>query len=208
MDNESPQYGDITGDGKPEIVFHTQGVLGFAGPVGGDVKQRWPFHGISDKGKWQRYSHGLGFGDVNGDGRKDFLMAEGWWEQPEKLGDQIWKKHSYAFGKGGGQMHTYDVDGDGDNDVITSLVAHGYGLSWFEHVKKDGKIDFVQHQILSSNGEEKTRGVQFSQLHSVELCRCRWRRTQGTLSLGSVIGLMVPRATRIQWARRCCIGSN
>ena len=127
VDNEAPQFGDITGDGKPEIIFHTKGVLGFAGPSGDDVNQRWPFHGISEQGKWQRYSHGLGFGDVNGDGRADFLMAQGWWEQPEKLGG-LWKKHPYPFGKGGGQMYTYDVDGDGDNDVITSLVAHGYGL--------------------------------------------------------------------------------
>ena len=64
-------------------------------------------------------------------------------------------------------MHTYDVDADGDLDVITSLAGHGYGLSWFENVKKDGGIDFVEHRILSDKAEETLDGVQFSQLHSV-----------------------------------------
>jgi hypothetical protein len=53
--------------------------------------------------------------------------------------------------------------------VITSLAGHGYGLSWFENVKKDGVIDFVEHRILSDKAEESLDGVQFSQLHSVGL---------------------------------------
>lgn len=170
VDNESPGFADVNGDGRKDIVFHTDGVLGFAGPTDSSGTARWVFNGCSEKDPgWQRYTHGLGSGDVNGDGRVDLLMAGGWWEQPAEGGDQPWTKHAYPFGSGGAQMHTYDVDGDGDNDVITSLVAHGYGLSWFEHVKKDGEIDFVQHNILSPNGDEKTSGVQFSQLHSVEL---------------------------------------
>ena len=66
-------------------------------------------------------------------------------------------------------MHAYDIDRDGDNDVITSLAAHGYGLSWFEQVKKGNEINFVQHEILSTKSDQKLAGVQFSQLHAVEL---------------------------------------
>lgn len=170
VDNESPGFADMDGDGRKDIVFHTEGVLGYAGPTDSTGTARWVFKGCSEKNSgWQRYTHGLGSGDVNGDGRPDLLMAGGWWEQPANGTDQPWKQHAYPFGSGGAQMHTYDVDGDGDNDVITSLVAHGYGLSWFEHVKQDGEITFVQHNILSPNGEEKVADVQFSQLHSVEL---------------------------------------
>jgi len=45
-------------------------------------------------------------------------------------------------------MAVFDANGDGLNDVITSLNAHGFGLAWFEQ-KRDasGKISFVQHMI-------------------------------------------------------------
>ena len=33
-------------------------------------------------------------------------------------------------------MYAYDVDGDGDNDVITSLAAHDFGLAWYEQDKQ------------------------------------------------------------------------
>jgi len=67
-------------------------------------------------------------------------------------------------------MFTYDVDGDGDNDVITSLNAHGWGLSWFEHVKgTDGNITFVEHRIMGSRPEESPYGIAFSQLHALSL---------------------------------------
>ena len=33
---------------------------------------------------------------------------------------------------GGANMYAYDVDGDGMNDVVTSLHSHGYGLAWFK----------------------------------------------------------------------------
>ena len=53
--------------------------------------------------------------------------------------------------------------------MITSLAAHGYGLAWYEQVKKDGGIDFVQHVILPPKAEESLGGVQFSQPHAVEV---------------------------------------
>ncbi len=96
-----------------------------------------------------------GRGDINGDGRADIIHSKGWFEQPEVLSDAggRWKPHDVSFTNayGGAEMYAYDVDGDGDQDVITSLAAHDYGLAWFEQKKEGAKVVFEQHDIMGAN---------------------------------------------------------
>ena len=172
VDNESPRFGDLTGDGQPELICMTGGQMGYASPVAADPSKPWGFHAVTSGARWNRYTHGLGFGDVNGDGRTDLLMKDGWWEQPASLeGDPVWKSHPFLFARrGGAQMFVYDVDDDGDGDVITSLDAHGWGLSWFEQTRgQDGEITFEEHSLMGSKPEHSAYGIAFSQLHAVSV---------------------------------------
>ena len=106
VDDESPTYTDITGDGQKKLVCISNNQLGYAVPDKNDPDAAWTFHPCSTKEKkFHQFTHGLGVGDMNGDGRKDLLEASGWWEQPASLdGDPVWAYHAFTFGPGlGGQ---------------------------------------------------------------------------------------------------------
>jgi hypothetical protein len=69
---------------------------------------------------------------------------------------------------GGAEMGIYDVNGDGLNDVVTALNAHGWGLAWFEQKRdKEGAISFVKHYIMGDFSTKNTGDMTFSELHGV-----------------------------------------
>ena len=172
VQTEVTLFQDINGDGKPELIYGAEGFVRYATPDAANPGKPWIAHNISQKG--YSMGHGIGVGDINGDGRKDVLNAYGWWEQPEKDNGGPWKYHSAVLGRyghrstgaGGAVMAVYDVNGDHLNDVVTSLNAHGFGLAWFEQQRNAaGSISFVMHLISDDFASKNAGDVTFSEIH-------------------------------------------
>jgi hypothetical protein len=175
---------DLNGDGKNEILFTIAAdpdrrttTLVYARPDPSNPTGEWIIQPISEPGT--RSPHGMGVGDITGDGTPDVLMADGWFEHPPKgSAQQLWKFHPVAFtpdppslsngNSGGATMAVYDVNGDGLNDVVTSLHAHLFGLAWYEQ-KRDGEgnISFVRHMIMDDFLTKNVGGVTFTEPHGL-----------------------------------------
>ena len=96
----------------------------------------------------EKQGHGLGFGDINGDGRGDFVVSNGWLEAPEERSNKLWKLHSdfKLTDDAGVPIIVADVNQDGLNDLIVGH-GHSYGLDWYEQRKEAGNIQFIKHPI-------------------------------------------------------------
>lgn len=173
VSNESPQFVNLVGDEMPELVCTRDGYFGYASFDPERPFEAWKFHAVSEQVTDRKFGHGLGVGDVNGDGRLDIIHSGGWFEQPEaEVAEGRWVSRTSKFtdAYGGADMHAYDADGDGDNDVITSLAAHHFGLAWFENKTNDqGETTFEKHLIVGDHASQNRYGIVFSEPHAVAL---------------------------------------
>jgi hypothetical protein len=65
-------------------------------------------------------------------------------------------------------LGVYDVNGDGLNDVVTSMEAHGWGLAWYEQKHdQSGNVSFVEHIIMDDYSAKNPGNVTFSELHAL-----------------------------------------
>ncbi len=152
---------DIDGCGTPEIfpnMPHSAATFfKLVKDENGRGLGRFTRHVIGD----QPARHGLGFADINGDGRVDVLLANGWLEQPPDPYMDHWTFHpEWDFGSASVPILGYDVLGRGLQDIIVGQ-GHNFGLHWYEQrPQADGTRGWVKHDIETSG----------SQYHDMQLC--------------------------------------
>jgi hypothetical protein len=153
FDTEGGAFGDINGDGKPDLAlahYNRAGILWV--DFSGDKPR---VHHLGDR---EQDGHGIGIADINGDGKADIITTHGWFEQVDANNDKwIWHPE-WDLGDTGFPILGYDVNHDGKMDLIYGQ-GHGYGLYWLEQTGTPSSRKWVRHTIDES----------FSQSHSLAL---------------------------------------
>jgi hypothetical protein len=151
---ETVRAWDVDGDGVLEIVPNTplsdqrvyKLVVDEDGRGAGRFVEHMVYAGVS--------GHGLGFGDINGDGRGDIVLSHGWLEAPDDPWNDEWVYHpDFDLGESASiPILVVDPNADGLNDLIVGC-AHGYGLSWWEQGESSKGRTWKHHPIDPFNSQ-------------------------------------------------------
>jgi len=149
---ETTRAWDVDGDGQLEIVPNTPG-----------RPQRF-YKLVTDNGKGtgkfkefvaydKPTGHGLGFGDIDGDGRGEIILNKGYLKAPADPLSGPWEyMPGIDLGCASVPIIVADINKDGVNELIVGQ-AHGYGLDWCEQKVVNGQTVWTRHPIDPYNSQ-------------------------------------------------------
>jgi len=155
---ETTRGWDIDGDGIVEIIPNTPGapdvkVFKLKTDANGKGAGEFTKHIVHTFPKGESQGHGLGCGDLAGNGRMDIILRAGWLEAPADPYSGEWTWHP-DFDLGGASIPilVVDLNNDGLGDLIVGQ-GHSYGLDWVEQKIVDGKRTWIKHPIDPFNAQ-------------------------------------------------------
>ena len=95
--------------------------------------------------------HGIGIGDVDGDGSMDILGPNGWFSREKDAENGPWTFHpEWSLGGAGISIIAHDFDDDGLSDIFWGM-GHDYGLFWLKQGRNEqGKRTWTRAQVDDS----------------------------------------------------------
>lgn len=164
--NESPIFVDVDGDGRKDILcgdVSDKQMIWLKAPTSSN-DLTWEKFSISLPGTpgSENFSHGLGYSDMNGDGKSDVIIREGWWENPGDPTQSNWKWYPSNLGEPVSHMYAYDFNQDGGMDVFAAS-AHERGIWWYENEGDGSNQRFIRHLLTDEMSE--THAVAFEDLN-------------------------------------------
>jgi dienelactone hydrolase len=150
---ETARLVDMNGDGTLDLL-----------PNGVDFAAWWEFRFDAVQGVTairhdlpsELAGHGLGTGDINGDGRLDVVGPRGWAAGPADQNDGwIFHPEFRLHRDASVPILVFDVDADGDLDLVWGRGHHS-GLYWLEQGTRDGVRTWTPQVIDTSWSQAHT----------------------------------------------------
>jgi hypothetical protein len=158
-------------------------------------KPEWIEHVIGKEGA----GHGVGWGDVNRNGKVDIVTPRGWYEQIDARKDKWvwhpdWECNPGDLGIGTPVM---DFDGDGLNEIVFGS-GHHYGLFMLKQMPGSGGHKWVQSAIDTSWSQVHTLILAdlFGDRHPVIVTGKRYKAHDHDPGAGEPLGIYCYRYNR------------